>query len=378
MLRGDDTSHAGEEVEGVEEETPPLPFLPLLNKKKKGIFSYESMRASPPKMVLPPSPQKRVVRGSSGFAQGHKEEEEEEEGSSRQLRQLLPQGYKVGRSQPFLAYFKTPEAGQYNMETERELPQLAACRAAKGELKGGAWDPSQSYHDNASRFLNLFAISLLEEEAADLSSLRDVSAPNSLRGGVGGGGGGGGRRATAPVSKSIASTLQPYEAFQRPLVWVPTSASVASSSSSSSSSSYSSTVLSLPGPCMLISKAKMASLAGGGTGLWDGQLGYANLLLGSFPAGHGISEGVHRLVKEFIMGPSPAIQLKRGGRQPVYPKGGYWVCCHICGNRSCLHPFHLVWGSEADNKRDEMATYQRLAREQGHPEWAIPREIQPS
>lgn len=351
------TSHASHANEG----PPPTP---LLKKKKQGAFTYESIIESPPKSLLPPSPQ-RVVRQGSGFAKGDGEDREEEEvEGSKPSMQVPPLGYKLGRAPPFLAYFKRQGAGEYKVETEEELPQLAAARAAGGKLQGGAWDPTHSFHDNAGRLLDHIANSLLEEEAAELSYLDEdlASVPSGMRGG-------GGRRATAPVQRGTP-TRQAREAFERPLVWVPTSASTSTSTCASSSTSPSC----IPGPCMLISKAKVASLAGGGTGLWDGQLGYANLLLGSFPTGHGISEGVHRLVKEFIMGPSPAIKRKRGGRQPVYPKGGYWVCCHICGNKSCLNPFHLVWGSEADNKKDEMATYQRLAKEQGHPEWSIPRE----
>jgi hypothetical protein len=351
---GATTSHA-------DEGSPPIP---LLKKKKQGAFTYESIIESPPKRLLPPSPQ-RVVRDGSGFAKGDWEEQEGE--GTKASMQVPPLGYKLGRAPPFLPYYKKQGAGEYQLETEGELPQLAAARAAGAELQGGAWDPHHYFHDNDGRLLDHFASSLLEEEAAELSYLDEGTATTStgLRGG-------GGRRATAPVQRGTTNR-QAREAFDRPLVWVPTSSST-SASTSASTASTSTPFPCLPGPCMFISKAKVASLAGGGTGLWDGQLGYANLLLGSFPVGHGISEGVHRLVKEFIMGPSPAIKRKRGGRMPVYPKGGYWVCCHICGNKRCLNPFHLVWGSEADNKKDEMTTYQRLAKEQGHPEWSIPRE----
>ena len=69
-------------------------------------------------------------------------------------------------------------------------------------------------------------------------------------------------------------------------------------------------------------------------------------------------EFCHRLLLYFIFGPPNAI--------------GLWECCHICNNKSCLNPFHLVWGTKKDNKANSMPRYIELAREQGHPEDTIP------
>jgi HNH endonuclease len=75
-----------------------------------------------------------------------------------------------------------------------------------------------------------------------------------------------------------------------------------------------------------------------------------------------MSEYCHRLVLYFIFGPSPPSSQ------------GPWECCHICCNKSCLNPFHLVWGTRKHNLANLMADYIDLAKEQGHPEDTIPRE----
>lgn len=274
--------------------------------------------------------------------------------------QTPPPGYKVGRGPAaFVPYYRRPGAGVYSPEKELTLPQLGAARSAGTALRGGRWDPSLSYEANAGGLLDLFAVSLLEDEAADLKCIKDITAPCSTR-----------YKTRILRPSQLPTTMLSRIVFERPLMWVP----ISDNASGASTSTHTSADLPSPNsPCMFMSSAKMSHLANKRTGIRDGQLGYANLLLGTYPANHGISEGVHRLVNEFIMGPSPAItQMGRTRSEVAYPKGGYWVCCHICGNKSCINPIHLVWGSEADNTGDQMDTYKRLAKEQGHPEWSLP------
>lgn len=335
-----------------------LPSPSTSHKKKNGTFVYQSRIETPPKNLLPPSPERGIKRGRGGVGGVGAWEGQLRSQSSMQH---PPTGYTLGRAPLLTPYFTKPGAGQYKVGIEEKLSQLAKAVDAKGRLVGGAWDNSISYHANAANVLNTIASSLLEDEAADLSDLgKDTGSSSGRRQG-------GGRRAAGAIRKGTPQQLQPLTAFVRPLVWVRETATDSASTSNSVPAPQF-----ISGPCMFIDQTKITALPGRRTGLWDGQLGYANMLLGSFPAGQGISEGVHRLVKEFIFGPAPAVKIRRGGRVPPYPKGGYWVCCHTCGNKSCLNPLHLVWGSEGENKRDELAVYKRLAREQGHPEWSLP------
>lgn len=52
-----------------------------------------------------------------------------------------------------------------------------------------------------------------------------------------------------------------------------------------------------------------------------------------------VTEYVHRVVLFLVHGPPPAGMLDA-------------QACHACGNRSCLNPYHLYWGSDKDNKAD--------------------------
>ena len=72
-----------------------------------------------------------------------------------------------------------------------------------------------------------------------------------------------------------------------------------------------------------------------------------------------IFDRCHRLVLYFMWGPPP-------------DDDQVWMCCHICGNKSCLNPFHLVWGLSRDNKEDSLERYRVLADQQGHPKETIP------
>ena len=126
-------------------------------------------------------------------------------------------------------------------------------------------------------------------------------------------------------------------------------------------------LLSLPshiGACMFISEATTRTMERGIS--YNGR-GYLVVHLGY---GHGrpcrISpkyEYGHRLVLYLIFGPPPPSE-----------QAGPWECCHMCCNKSCLNPFHLVWGTRRHNLANAMATYINLAREQGHPEDTIPKE----
>lgn len=72
-------------------------------------------------------------------------------------------------------------------------------------------------------------------------------------------------------------------------------------------------------------------------------------------------EFCHRLVLYLIFGPPPASEDNVA-----------WECCHICSNKTCLNPVHLVWGTKGDNYANDMYRYMSLARAQGHPEDTIP------
>ena len=63
-----------------------------------------------------------------------------------------------------------------------------------------------------------------------------------------------------------------------------------------------------------------------------------------------VNEYAHRLVLWAMHGP------------PVDPH-----CLHVCGNKDCLNPSHLVWGSARDNRVrvDAEMVYLALLEQQG-------------
>lgn len=73
-----------------------------------------------------------------------------------------------------------------------------------------------------------------------------------------------------------------------------------------------------------------------GCELWTGAKtasGYGGVLFA------GRNRGVHTLIAEHYHGPAP---------------DGRPFACHICGNKSCINPAHIYWGSPRDNTNDHL------------------------
>jgi hypothetical protein len=107
--------------------------------------------------------------------------------------------------------------------------------------------------------------------------------------------------------------------------------------------------------CMRLSEAKVAMAKG----MYQPERrGYVKVTLGNL-RGRSITEWGHRLVLWAVHGP------------PASPEG--WTtsgphCLHMCGQKDCLNPSHLVWGTAQDNRDDEERVYVERLREQGRHE----------
>jgi hypothetical protein len=104
--------------------------------------------------------------------------------------------------------------------------------------------------------------------------------------------------------------------------------------------------------CMYISASKVKASEG------MGQLhgGYVSISL----ARKGpirFKELAHRLVLYAIHGPPPISLL------PWDMSGPYVL--HMCGHSDCLNPRCMCWGTAAENKRHDLATYHSRLVEQG-------------
>lgn len=86
---------------------------------------------------------------------------------------------------------------------------------------------------------------------------------------------------------------------------------------------------------------------------------YMLVNLGSLK-GEAIKEYAHRLVLWAMHGPPTKMLADMGGWGPKGPQ-----CLHVCGNKDCLNPAHLVWGSAQDNYRDSESRYIQLMEGQG-------------
>jgi hypothetical protein len=62
-----------------------------------------------------------------------------------------------------------------------------------------------------------------------------------------------------------------------------------------------------------------------------------------------VREGVHRLLLWMLIGP---------------PQHANQVCIHLCDNKKCVNPMHLVWASRAQNCRGDAAAYLEAQQEE--------------
>jgi hypothetical protein len=108
---------------------------------------------------------------------------------------------------------------------------------------------------------------------------------------------------------------------------------------------------------MFISAAHMAHAC---TGMHQVEpSSYVTVQLGSHK-GTAIKEYAHRIVLWAMHGPPLDLLATMGGWTSAGPH-----CLHVCGNKDCLNPSHLVWGSAGDNKADDELVYLALLEQQG-------------
>jgi HNH endonuclease len=74
---------------------------------------------------------------------------------------------------------------------------------------------------------------------------------------------------------------------------------------------------------------------------WKAQHGYLWLTIGKDSKGKDVQESAHRLVLWAYVGPPPVL--------------GKYEALHLCGNKMCVNPTHLVWGTHKQNMQQDYA-----------------------
>ena len=113
------------------------------------------------------------------------------------------------------------------------------------------------------------------------------------------------------------------------------------------------------GACMFISASEVASFSTRGLHQVEPS-SYVRVYMGR-SNGVVVNEYAHRLVLWAMHGP-PVDMLAAEGWTSSGPH-----CLHVCGNKDCLNPSHLVWGSARDNRVrvDAEMVYLALLEQQG-------------